>query len=262
MSETENEIAAKLESVSRAAAARLAAARARVEAKLAESGATRTCAGCRGQLGADVELSVRLSAVSDGVDIAWEHCEVCERIAYAARRGVPVDIAPATFAGFAADSQERAAALRSAEAFASGGYRRLPFLVVAGPTTGAGKSYLAAAVAERMRAFRWVTHEGFAFHLRQRYSHSPGALDIERMARFEFLLVLDDYGRGPASADVQRALEDVMFYRLDQRKATVITTNRSPTEFKDSVGPRLQDRMRANLFAWVRIEGPSRRERK
>ena len=127
------------------------------------------------------------------------------------------------------------------------------WLVLQG-VNGCGKTHLAAAIAnERLKAGEpvlFVVVPDFLDHLRSTFSPKS---EISYDQFFESvknipLLILDDFGQQSTTPWAQEKLYQVINYRYNERKPTVITTCCSLDEIEDRISSRLADPRISNVF--------------
>ncbi len=127
------------------------------------------------------------------------------------------------------------------------------WLVLQG-VNGCGKTHLAAAIAnERLKAGEpvlFVVVPDFLDHLRSTFSpKSEVSYDqLFEEVRNTPLLILDDFGEQSTTPWAQEKLYQVINYRYNERKPTVITTCCSLDEIEDRISSRLADPRISNVF--------------
>lgn len=128
---------------------------------------------------------------------------------------------------------------------------------------GCGKTHLAAAIANycvrQGRTVLFVVVPDLLDHLRAAYA--PGS-EISFDERFEAvrtvpILILDDLGTQSPSPWAQEKLYQLINYRYNARKPTVITTNQPITELDPRIRSRLVD---SELTTHVIIRAPDYRQ--
>jgi len=119
---------------------------------------------------------------------------------------------------------------------------------------GCGKTHLAAAIAnERLQAGKpalFVVVPDFLDHLRYTFSpESKVSYDqlFERVKNTP-LLILDDFGEQSTTPWAQEKLYQVINYRYNEQKPTVITTCRSLDEIENRISSRLVDHKNSLVF--------------
>lgn len=150
-----------------------------------------------------------------------------------------------TVPGLHADERESLElALRVARSFAE---RPAGWLLIQG-MNGCGKTHLAAAIANRVLAdgtdVMFAVVPDLLDHLRATYApgHAVGYDALFEQVRDAGLLVLDDLGAQALSPWAQEKLYQVVNYRSNSRKPTVVTTDLGPAELQ-SVHPRIYARI-------------------
>ena len=134
--------------------------------------------------------------------------------------------------------------------------REAVFLVYTGGT-GTGKSMLAAGcmrrALEKGRTAEWVASSKLIIELRTSYSQKTDSplKSLDKWIDAGFL-VIDELGISDAK-DVYLLLQHIISERYDGSKATVITSNLTPDEFREQLGPRLVSRVSSSLFARVEM---------
>ena len=120
------------------------------------------------------------------------------------------------------------------------------WLVLTGPS-GCGKSHLAAAITnailERNEGALWIFVPDFLDHLRTTFSpHSDITYDeLFTTVRDAPVLVLDDLGAQSSSPWAEEKLYQIIAYRYDAQRPTVITTSKLIDGFDGRMRSRLQD---------------------
>jgi len=119
---------------------------------------------------------------------------------------------------------------------------------------GCGKTHLAAAIAnERLKAGKsilFVVVPDFLDHLRSTFSpESKVSYDqLFEEVRNTPLLILDDFGEQATTPWAQEKLYQVINYRYNDRKPTVITTCCSPDEIESRISSRMVDHQFSLVF--------------
>lgn len=143
---------------------------------------------------------------------------------------------------------------------------------------GTGKTYLATGTLKRML---WHSFESdpsrmhgalwsrFLEYVNQVQStYSPQAEETSRQVIQRYksaeLLLLDDVGhfeKGAETHDRRELFEQVVDYRNDHFRNTIITTNLSPEQIREQFGDRALERLKEMAF-FVRLEGTNLRDSK
>jgi len=119
---------------------------------------------------------------------------------------------------------------------------------------GCGKTHLAAAIAnERLKAGEsvlFVVVPDFLDHLRSTFSpESKVSYDqLFEEVRNTPLLILDDFGEQSTTPWAQEKLYQVINYRYNERKPTVITTCCSLDEIESRISSRMVDHKFSLVF--------------
>lgn len=214
-----------------------------------------TCPGCQTTLLVDVEGTARLRVEGEWGTV-FAACKECTEREWMRERGVPDAYCGASFAGWKTETDQDRSALEKALAFAS---HPAGVLIVAG-SMGRGKTHLATAVFRYARKGRgiWIDQSAALAALRAEYgSGNPASLAI-RLGNAP-LLVWDDLGMATGAKDEGALVEAVFYRRHANRLPSVITTNLAAKDFAETMGPRLAERLREQIFAWVTLSGVSRR---
>ena len=137
---------------------------------------------------------------------------------------------------------------------------RRGFLILLGPV-GVGKSHLAVGVVRHFKDRGNVFVKQSALLLRQlRATYDDrDADDPIKKCQAAPLLVLDEMGLSGGGKDELPMLSEILSYRYEQEKPTVITSNLSWDELQDELGDRLSDRMREAAYKVLVFSGPSHR---
>lgn len=213
------------------------------------------CKGCRTTLRVDVEATARLRVEGEGGTV-FVPCAECAGREWMRARGVPESYAGATFAGWRIETEQDGMALEKARAFAAG---PSGVLIVAG-SMGRGKTHLATAIFRQVKRAGgiWIDQPAALAALRAEYgSGNPASLSL-RLGNAP-LLVWDDMGMATGARDEGALVETVFYRRHANRLPSVITTNLTAKDFAEAIGPRLAERLREHVFAWVTLSGASRR---
>lgn len=216
---------------------------------------TKTCPSCRQPVSVDIEETAR-ARVEGGTGTRFFPCEECAKREWMRDRGVPESYAGASFENWRIETEQDLAALEKAKAFAS-----MPagVLIISG-SMGRGKTHLATAIFRQARKARgiWTDQPAALAALRAEYG-SGNPASIALMLGNAALLVWDDLGMSTGAKDEGALLESVFYRRHANRLPSVITTNLPAREFAEAIGPRLAERLREHVFAWVSLSGASRR---
>lgn len=126
---------------------------------------------------------------------------------------------------------------------------------------GTGKTHLAVATLERVIRDRRVgglyTTASRMFR-RIKSTYDRGCEETESQVVDIYsqigLLVLDEIGLGFGSDTEMNLMFDILNYRYEQKRPTIIISNRQPSELSDWLGDRVVDRLRecckAMVFDW------------
>jgi DNA replication protein DnaC len=124
---------------------------------------------------------------------------------------------------------------------------------------GVGKTHLAVAV---MRAFTrpiFFKQNTLLRALRRTYS-DPDADDPIQACQEADLLVLDELGVSSGGKDEYPLLYEILDYRYGEYRPTVVTSNATPDQLRETLGDRLVDRIRQSTFRLLLFGGKSHRE--
>lgn len=133
------------------------------------------------------------------------------------------------------------------------------FLLLVGPV-GTGKSQWATIALKAMGDGLFITHADMLSDLRSSYATHTTADVMERWKEAE-LFVLDEFGLSATGKDEEPMLYQVLAYRHDKRKPTIITSNCDLDTIRGLLGPRLLDRIREDLTE-IPMNWPSYRQLK
>jgi DNA replication protein DnaC len=77
-------------------------------------------------------------------------------------------------------------------------------------------------------------------------------------------LLIDDVGAGYTKVHgfVASCLEEAFIVREASNSPVFVTTNLSPKEFQALLGTRVYDRIRGDWGLWLKVDGPSLREKR
>jgi DNA replication protein DnaC len=112
---------------------------------------------------------------------------------------------------------------------------------------GCGKTHLAAAIAneaiQRGNQALFAIVPDLLDHLRSAFSPSSDVQydELFERVRTAFLLILDDLGTESATPWAREKLYQIVNYRYNDRRPTVITTNRPMREIDDRIRSRMTD---------------------
>lgn len=134
---------------------------------------------------------------------------------------------------------------------------RKGFLVLLGPV-GVGKSHLAVAVMRTIPGGIFVKQSSLLRLLRATYGNKDAADPIEPCQEAS-ILVLDEMGVSGGGKDEWPMLSEILDYRYSHLKPTVITSNLSWDEVRESLGDRIGDRMREAAHSVLVFSGESHR---
>ena len=207
----------------------------------------------------DIELCSQRTRESGAFTAAYAPCVACEaeetrqrQRRYWARRGVPERVLEATFRSYDA-AGEKAQAKAEAVATVRGWVaKRGNFLLLTG-TPGTGKGHLAAAAMKAIGDGVWIEHVNMLMDLRASYQTKTTEEVIARWQNAESL-TLDEFGLSAGGRDEEPLLYQVLAYRYEHRRPTIITSNLDRSEVRTLLGDRLLDRIREDLttvtMAW------------
>jgi DNA replication protein DnaC len=119
------------------------------------------------------------------------------------------------------------------------------FLILMGPV-GVGKSHWASIFLQAKGDGLFITHLDMLSDLRSSYSTHTTAELIHKWREAE-MLVLDEFGLSAGGKDEEPMLYQVLADRHDKRRPTIITSNKSKTQIRELLGPRLLDRIREDV---------------
>jgi DNA replication protein DnaC len=94
--------------------------------------------------------------------------------------------------------------------------------------------------------------------LRATYSN-PNAVDPIGVCQRADLCVLDEAGVSGGGRDEYPALHEILDHRFSEFKPTIITSNNTLEQLRESLGPRLVDRFRQAAFRVLVFAGASHR---
>ena len=242
------------ESFNRMLAIRVAA-RERIEAHLKDKG-NQICPTHTKHLLIDMDLSVHESISTQQMQIIWKQCPECIIEADLHRSGVPKNLVHCTLDNFKPTNETQKKALAVMTEYNT---MRQGFLIIAGEQFGIGKSHLSVAVMRRKpKDGRFITQAEFLTKLRQTY-RNPDAEDIVTACKRIGLLILDDVGLSVGGRDELPTLHEVLNHRYGNKMRTILTTNMNDEEMKQTLGPRMIDRLRESVFSFIKLDGASQR---
>jgi DNA replication protein DnaC len=73
--------------------------------------------------------------------------------------------------------------------------------------------------------------------------------DLINALKSAYLVALDDLGSGKATGWAQDRLFEILNYRYNERKLTILTTNLGPADLEEHVGDRIVSRI--NGMGWI-----------
>lgn len=95
---------------------------------------------------------------------------------------------------------------------------------------------------------------------RSRDGSAPDEASLMNATKESHVLALDDIGAARVTDWAQERLFEILNYRYNERRTTILTTNLGPSELEEYVGARICSRI--NGMSWVyEILGPNLRER-
>ena len=215
------------------------------------------CPGCGNPQKVDVKATVKESMkdmrIVMPLVVKFEACQECFVREVLTARGCPKAMLHATFDNWIPDGPQQMACLQTSVAFAM---TTSGVLVLSSPRPGVGKTHLAVAAMRANRNRAWfVSHPELATP-----KEWGKAEQLERRARNVPFLVLDDLGLGSERGSDHASLERIIYKRHAEELQTVITTNLDAKKLQEWLGPRNKDRVMQHLFAFVTIEGLSKRK--
>jgi len=219
-----------------------------LEPKIAEHPALEPCA-----IHADCERAVDLEATAlaswhcdSGFALVREICPKCheesERLKQNRRfvnMGVPERVSHATFDNYEIYEDKQNGALAAARRFVA---KARGFLVLVG-TAGTGKSHLASAVFKTLGGGKFVTQRELLGGLRATYGTKLNRDDFYNQYKNCKILVVDEIGLSEGGADEQPMLYEILAYRHDRGKPTVLCSNFNFKTVAEALGERLTDRI-------------------
>lgn len=198
--------------------------------------------------------------------VLWVECAACEKARREAKQrrwieenitrirqrktvaGIEGPLQKRSFDGFEAKSEEQRGVLDSAKIFADG---HGPIWLAFCGRTGTGKSHLALAIANHMiesgsRSICYVKVIGMMRRFRATFnSKNVGETEEEVASYYQHvdLLVLDEFGiRKELSEWEGMTLDDILNYRWEQEKRTIIISNMTPKQMFLAAGERIESR--------------------
>jgi DNA replication protein DnaC len=127
-------------------------------------------------------------------------------------------------------------------------------------TTGVGKTFALRAFAlhvfERFDIWpTWVNVNRFFDHLKSDFDKAEAATVAVEKAQ---LLILDDLGAEKLTEWAETKMERILSVRFDYERPVFVSTNLTPSGFKDRFGPRTLSRL-SGLCQFVPFHGADRR---
>ncbi len=218
------------------------------------------CRECGSALVLDVETSVQRRIEAGGkAEVVAYPCRECVAREQLRQLGVPEQYVSLTFRNFRCETDEDRKALKLATEYATTPEDR--WFILSGDI-GRGKTHLATAIFRVVRFVnaRWIDQPDAITELRQSRERWADGSFTARLQDTK-LLLWDDFGIGAGAKDEGALIESVFHRRTANRLPTIITTNMPGKAFGQALGPRLADRVREKIFAWVSLSGESRRVR-
>lgn len=153
--------------------------------------------------------------------------------------GAPERVCHATMDNYEIYDNKQSAALSAAERFLK---KKRGFLVLVG-TAGTGKSHLACAVFKELGGGKFVTQRELLSGLRETYSNKKSREDFYAPYKNCRVLVVDEIGLSEGGADEQPMLYEILAFRHDRNKPTVLCSNFGFETVAKALGERLTDRI-------------------
>lgn len=216
------------------------------------------CPSCGTVMRWNVEATAR-NRVEGDASTVYHECNECAEREWLRGRGVPEAYWHASFENWRVETDQDAKALEKSKRFAL--HEPTAGVLIISGTVGRGKTHLGTAAFRAVANAKvriWIDQPSAVTALRAEYgSGNPASLAL-RLGNAG-LLLWDDLGLSTGARDEEALVESVFYRRHANRLPTIITTNLAPHEFAASVGPRLAERLREQIFAWVTLSGASRR---
>jgi len=199
--------------------------------------------------------------------VRYSPCGECLVEVKLVARGVPENLKGCSLTNFIPTNPSQKTALTAAKNFTS--RSATGFLILGSKVSdtqpesfGIGKTHLAVSVLRDFghteKSFRFITQSEFLTKLRQTYRDEFAENIVESLKNVK-LLALDEIGMSVGGKDELPTLHEILNHRYGKKLRTIITTNKTPGEFREAIGPRMADRLREATFAYCQMEGKSGR---
>lgn len=234
-----------------------------------EAPETKPCHKHPGQLRKkDFDLTTNLSDAPNGkVVIGYLGCPECEKeeaeqeqVGWLVARGVPDNLAHASFENYAQSQEWQKKAVDTCKKFVKAGRG---FLFLHG-NYGTGKDHLSVSMAREFTGLEYTTQSKLLRTVRGSY----GTGNTEHViSRFETtaLLVISDLGVSYEGKEEGALLYDILSTRYSNRLPTIISTNMNivdPEVMKKMLGERLRSRITESIFSIITCNGDDYRKHK
>jgi DNA replication protein DnaC len=226
-------------------------------------------------LAADIERARPKDGCTYPFSLKYETCKTCvaEKLEKEVRmvlhqNGVPSNLVHATLDNWSGDQS----ILSKVREFAKA---KKGFLVLIGDY-GVGKSHLAVSVVRRYVNYHrygedsrimpcssgawFVKQSSLLLELRETY-RNPNAKNPIAKAESASLFVLDEIGISGGGKDEAPMIHEILSHRYEELKPTILTSNVSFEQLKESIGDRMRDRLKECAFAILTIGGESQRSK-
>lgn len=134
---------------------------------------------------------------------------------------------------------------------------RVPSVVLMVGAPGTGKGHIAYSILRRLQVDQdvvpwFVKLPDLIRDLREAWGRYEGPTEKERLRRYREadLLVIDEISRHAFYGEPHRHLYDLVDYRVEWLRPTILTTNENLQEFEDIVGPAILSRIAGESGVW------------
>ncbi len=196
-----------------------------------------------------VIASMHHGKISERIELRFESCLECYEREIMIARGAPPAVIHGTIENWVGSRLIQDKVMTFAA-------RDRGFLIISSKSPGVGKTHLGVGVMRKNLLRSWFfSHPDIAA-----VKDFAGQAQIEKRAKGTSVLILDDLAYSCGRILDHEVIERVIHHRHSHRLATVITTNLGADELAEWLGPRNKDRVMEQLFAWIPIEGSSKRK--